>query len=179
MLEKRIGIFLSGGLDSRLLAGYAKKIADKTDIELISFTFGTKGGWQEKIAKKIAKRLNIENKFFEIPANSIANFAEEVVYKGDGDIRIRDTHFISQLNKVRNEVDTVLVGLFCSELYGETLSPKLLDITSKNELINYLFEAHDIKKISKFITNIFSKPFPIVSKSKLIEIFTKTIEEIP
>ncbi|KKN16845.1 hypothetical protein LCGC14_0971800 [marine sediment metagenome] len=71
--KEKIGIFLSGGLDSRLIAGFASKIAKKNDKELISFTFGTKGGRQEKIAKRIAKILNIENIFYEIPVDSIAN----------------------------------------------------------------------------------------------------------
>jgi asparagine synthase (glutamine-hydrolysing) len=80
--KDKIGIFLSGGVDSRLMAGFAQRVAERTGKELISFTFGTKGGWQGKIAMQVADKLGIENGFYEIPADMIANYAEEVVLKG-------------------------------------------------------------------------------------------------
>ena len=110
--KKKIGIFLSGGLDSRLIAGFANKISKEKSTELISFTFGTKNGRQEKIATKIASKLKIPNFFFEIPSDSIAKYAEEVVYKGDGLIGIRDAHFIAVMKEIKAEVDTILLGFF-------------------------------------------------------------------
>ncbi|MCK4821574.1 asparagine synthase, partial [bacterium] len=157
--KDKIGIFLSGGLDSRLIAAFAKRIADHTNKELISFTFGTKGGWQEKIAKQVAEKLEIENRFFEVPSDSIAKYAEEIVYKGDGQIRIRDAHFISGLDKVKKEVDTVLVGFFCSELFGDLLSEDVLNIFSKEEFLNYLFDSYKIAQNTKHLPEIFSEFF--------------------
>jgi asparagine synthase (glutamine-hydrolysing) len=177
--KKRIGIFLSGGLDSRLLAGFAKKISQNLDIELKSFTFGTKGGRQEKIAKKIAKILNIENTFYEIPSNSIAEYAEETVYNGDGLTRIRDAHFISLLKEFREEVDTVLLGFFCSELFGETLIRDLNVLSTKSDLANYLFKLYHLTKVSKYKTSIFSDNFSLISEKKIKDTFIKTLEDIP
>jgi len=127
-----VGLFLSGGIDSRILAGYCKELCERTSKRLIFYTIGVPGCIQDKIAKRVSAMLGVEYQFLEIPDTQISSYAYEIVINGDGHLRIRDAHFISQLNKVRNEVDTVLVGLFCSELYGETLSPKLLDITSKD-----------------------------------------------
>lgn len=174
--KDKIAIFLSGGLDSRLLAGFTKKIVEKTGKRLISFTFGTKGGWQEKIARRVAKKLKIENKFFEIPTDFIARYAKEIVYKSDGHIRIRDAHFISLLKEVRSEVDTVLLGFFCSELFGELLSPRIFNCASKEELINFLFNQY---KINYPINKIFSTNFPINIKETAEEDFLLTIKEIP
>jgi len=175
----KIGIFLSGGLDSRLIAGFAKKIADRMGKELISYTFGTKGGYQENIARQVADQLDIENKFYEIPADFIARFADEIVYNGDGLIRIRDAHFISLLDKVRREVDTVLVGLFGSELFGEVLSRKILNVHNDDEIITYLFDRYEVKQKTKYMPKIFSENLSKSLMEKVKNNFIRTIKEIP
>lgn len=176
--KSKIGIFLSGGLDSRLMAGFAKRTADKTNKKLISFTFGTRGGWQEKIAAQVASALQIENRFYEIPSDSIAKYAEEIVYKGDGHIRIRDAHFISLLRKVRSEVDTVLVGLFCSELFGEELFETILGVSTKDELIDYLFNFYRIKQIAEHIPGLFATTFGTDLEKRARANFTNILEVI-
>ena len=177
--KKKIGILLSGGLDSRLIACFAKKIAIKEGKELKSFTYGTRGGWQEKIAKKVSRKLKIENIFYEIPSDFIASYAEEIVYKGDGNIRIRDAHLFSYLRDIRTHVDLVLAGFICSELFGETLQDNILKILSKKELINYIYNNNDISKISRHIPFVFSKNFLKDTKNKVKENFISSINEIP
>ena len=176
--KDKIGIFLSGGLDSRLIAGFAKGIADRTNKELISFTFGSKGGWQEKIACQAADKLGIKNIFYEITSDSIAKYAEEVVYKGDGHIRIRDAHFVSLLKKVRRYVDTVLVGFFGSELFGEMLSKDILGVSTKAGLIDYLFNKYEVEQVAEHIPKIFSESFQNL-KEKVKGNFIETINSIP
>lgn len=177
--KDKIGIFLSGGLDSRLLAGFAKRIADRAGKELISFTFGTRGGWQEKIASKVAEELEIENRFYEIPDDMIANYAEEVVYKGDGHMRIRDAHFISLLDKIRSECKDVLVGFFCDTIFGTHLHEDILQISSKEEFVGYLFNKYKVKQIAEHIPTIFSKNFLDNLGGKVKENFTNTVMETP
>lgn len=174
--KDKLGVFLSGGLDSRLIAAFTKRIADKTGKELISFTLGTKGGLQEKIVKKICKRLKLNNIFFEIPSDTIAKFSKEVVYKSDGLIRIRDAHFIYHLKDIRKIVDTALIGLFCSELFGELLSPHILTIKSKIELINYIFRRYKTLDVN---LNTLFKAFPKNWKNNLKKEFLSTFDEIP
>jgi len=176
--KDKMGIFLSGGLDSRLMAGFAKRVADKKGKELVSFTFGTKKGWQEKIARQVADRLGIENEFYEIPADMVANYAEEVVYKGDGQIRVRDAHFISLLSKVRTQVDTVLVGLFCSELFGEHFPQGILGVPSKEELADYLFNRERYEQVAQHIPKMFSTELPIDLEKVRVN-FIDTVMEIP
>ena len=175
--KNKIGIFLSGGLDSRLIAGFAKKVADETGKDLISFTFGTKGGWQEKIAKKVSKKLKITNEFYETHSDSVEKFAEEIVYKGDGDISIEDAHFISHLRTIRSKVDIVLVGLFCSELFGETLGVNELKISSKRELINLLYNGYYSRYSSHSLP--FSNDFPLNIEEVIMKNLIHTVEEIP
>ena len=176
--KDKIGVFLSGGLDSRLITGFAKKIADRTNKELICFTFGTKGGWQEKIARQVADKLGIENRFYEIPSDFIAMYADEIVYKGDGHTRIRDAHFISLLDELRQEIDTVLVGLFGSELFGEVLSKDILNVCNSGEIITYLFDRYEVKQNTEHIPEIFSKNFRNDLKEKVKKNFIETVKAL-
>ena len=177
--KEKIGIFLSGGLDSRLMAGFAQKVALEMNKEIISFTFGTRGGRQIRIAKKIAKKLNIKNIFYEIKPDSISKHAEELVYKGDGQIRIRDAHFFSCLRQVRQNVDCVLVGFGCSELFGETINNDLSNLKSNKHLIDYIF-AHFKKDITlKHLPKIFSDYIKEkLDNSRIMYNFKKSVEEI-
>jgi len=177
--KDKIGVFLSGGLDSRLIAGFAKKIADRTGKELVSFTFGTKGGWQEKIARQVTDKLVIDNRFYEIPSDFIARYADEIIYKGDGHIRIRDAHFTSLLRKVRLEVDTVLVGGFCGTLFGAHLHKEILRISNKGELIGYLLSRHTIKQIAEHVPEMFSQKFRYDLERKVKRNYVEIVRSIP
>ncbi|MBA7517775.1 hypothetical protein ES705_09829 [subsurface metagenome] len=177
--HQKIGLMLSGGLDSRLLAIYTSKIAKKYNKELIFYTFGTKGGWQEKIADEISQKLNHKNYFYEISSESIKNYSEEVVYKGDGHIRIRDAHFISHINQLKEQVDVVLMGIFCSELFGEVLVENVNEFKSKAELIQKLFNIYSVKQKLKYLDKIFQEKYKIKdSLKKLHENFSNSIEQI-
>lgn len=177
--KNKIGLFLSGGVDSRLMAGFTQRVADKEGKELISFTFGTKGGRQEKIGRQVADRLGIDNKFYEIPADMVAKYAEEVVYKGDGQIPIRDATFISSLDKVKSECEYVMVGAGCDTFFGAHLPEGILRISSKDELAGYLFNKYMVRQIAAHMPAIFSVELPIYLKERVKENFTNTIKEIP
>lgn len=181
MMDKdKIGVFLSGGVDSRLLVGFAKMVAGRMGKEVISYTFGTEGCYQQKIALAVANELKIKNVFFEIPPNSIATYAEEVVYKGDGHIRIRDAHFISSLSKVRAEVDTTLMGIGCDTAFGANLSKGLLKISNKNDLLLYLLSRFRVKEVAEHIPHLFTDNFVknLDLEKEVMKEFLKSVREI-
>lgn len=116
--RKEVGVFLSGGLDSRILTAFACE----TGVNVKTFTFGSKNCKDQKIAQTVSQKLGVENIFLEIPADFIANFASKIVYQGDGLIRIRDCHFIALLEKVREIVDTVIMGTMGGDLFGYNIT---------------------------------------------------------
>ena len=177
--KQHIGIFLSGGIDSRIIAGYAKEIADRTNKHLYSFTFGTKNCIQKRTAYKIAKELNIEQNFYEIPSDTIAKYAQEVVYKGDGHLRIRDAHFIALLEAIQSKVDIVLAGWTADQIFGRHLKKKLFSIKSKAELVEYMFNMLKINPVfdnlSQILVNTFISDFELIAK----ESFKASVDGIP
>jgi len=134
----KIGVFLSGGLDSRALAAFASR----SNVEVIAFTFGPKNSFEQRIARKVAERLKIKHICREIPSDFIAKYAEEIVYRGDGLVRIRDCHFIALLDEVRSMVDLVLLGTFGGELFGSKITKTIKNFKSKKDVINYLYKKN-------------------------------------
>jgi len=138
MLDREnVGIFLSGGLDSRVITAFASQ----TKSHVVTFTFGVKNCEEQKIASEVSERLGLENIFYEIPSNFISEFASEIVYRGDGLIRLRDCHFIAFLDEIRRKVKTVLLGTFGGDLSCRPegrLSGKFVNLKNREEVINFL-----------------------------------------
>jgi len=175
----RVGILLSGGVDSRLMAGYVKRIADREGRDLVSFTFGTRGGWQQRIAHEVADALGIENRFHEIRSDCVAKYAEEVVYKGDGHMRIRDAHFVALLGEVRAEVEYVLVGFLCDTVFGAHLDKSVLRVSGREQLADYLFKKYRVEQVAKYVESVFSEDFLAGIRETARRNFANTVLEIP
>lgn len=171
--REKVGVFLSGGLDSRLIAAFASK----TGTPIVTFTFGVKGCVQQKIAKEVAERLGVQNTFFEIPSDSIARYAKGIVHKGDGLVRIRDCHFISMLEMIRKKVNTILLGMAGGELFGQTLPPEIFSLKEKGELVNYLFQRKTLASSEEF-RKVFLISFYNKVKDEVSRNFYQTLEEI-
>jgi len=117
--KKDIGLFVSGGLDSRYIAACVKELG----IQATAFSFGTKNGLQYKIIRRLMERLGLEYHFFELDGDFIHELANDIVRKGDGSMRVRDCHFIGQLERIKNDfdIDVMLTGHFGGELFGQML----------------------------------------------------------
>jgi asparagine synthase (glutamine-hydrolysing) len=177
----RIGIFLSGGLDSRTIAAFVSE----TKTPAVTFTFGVRGCEEEKVASEVSEILGMEHHFLEIPSSFISENAQYIAYAGDGQIRIRDSHFLSLLRKVQDYVNTVLLGTFGGDLTCRPegrLSGKLLRSKTRKQVIDFLFNYYtsvvsNVIPISEH-KRVFSKEFFERIKDKAEEQFNLTFENI-
>lgn len=167
--KNEIGIFLSGGLDGRLITGFAAR----TNVDVITFTFGHKKCRQKIIAKRVADRLGVENIFLEIPSDFISKHAEEIVCNGDGLIRIRDCHFISLLEEVKKKVSTILMGTFDSIFRGREW---VQNVKNREALINYIIQKKG--NMSRYEA-VFSTEFIKNTKSKMLQNVKEIVDDIP
>lgn len=177
--REEVGIFLSGGLDSRIIAAFASE----TETPIITLTFGVKNCTEKQIASEVAERLGLENIFYEIPSDFIANYAKQIVYRGDGLVRIRDCHFIALLNEVRKRIQTVLLGTFGGDLaWPPSLTEKLLGLKKREAIISHLFRFYTstlsnvlpIKEHRRAFTDAFFKE----TKGVVERNFVRTFDEI-
>jgi asparagine synthase (glutamine-hydrolysing) len=178
---EKVGIFLSGGLDSRVLAAFA----GETKTPVVTYTFGVKGCEEEEIASEVSQILGLEHHFFEIPSNFISENAWKIVYAGDGLIRIRDSHFVSLLQQVQEQVSTVLLGTFGGDLTCRPegrLSEKLLRSRTREQVINFILNYYTriVSNVIPFSEHekVFTEAFFERTRGKAEEEFFRTFDEI-
>lgn len=131
--KERIGVMLSGGIDSRIITAFACQ----TGAEVITYTAGIKGCLDGRIARQVAHKLGVESKFFETSPDFVRNYAEDIIYRGDGMIGIRDCSFMSLLKEIRKGANVVLVGSGSDTVFGH-FSKELSESLDKKEALDHL-----------------------------------------
>ena len=135
--SQKVGIFLSGGLDSRLLFG----VLLKKNIDFLAITYDTNppGGVNPDISKNISARFGIKNIIADFPYD-IADFPDlikESVWITDG---LTPWHFFYNmnfdLNHLHKHVDVVINNPRQGEFFGEDLTTN--ELTSPLEPVEIL-----------------------------------------
>lgn len=135
--SQKIGIFLSGGLDSRLLFG----VLVRKQVDFLTITYDTNppGGINPAISKTISERFGIENIAVEFPHDiaSSPELIKESVWITDG---LTPWHFFYNmnfdLNHLHRHVDVIINNPRQGELFGEDLS--INELTSPLEPLEIL-----------------------------------------
>ncbi|NIO36482.1 hypothetical protein GTO27_02140 [Candidatus Bathyarchaeota archaeon] len=110
----RMGVNLSGGLDSRAIVAMMAKHHNP----IHTFTYGVKRGDEAKIAEKVAESLGTTHRFFALEQNFLADDAELGVRLTDGMSNCRHFQWIGLLRQMAEDVDIVFHGLGMDILLG-------------------------------------------------------------
>lgn len=121
--SQKVGIFLSGGLDSRLLFG----VLVKKNIDFLAITYDTNppGGVNPAISERISARFGIENIVADFPYDIIdmPDLIKESVWITDG---LTPWHFFYNmnfdLNHLHKQVDVIINNPRQGEFFGEDFS---------------------------------------------------------
>jgi len=153
-LEK-IGLFLSGGIDSRLLlAAIDKDLFDR----VYAFTYCYHEDCSDKlIAEEIASELDINWKFYKINPNALRDYWKEAITVTDGMIVFHHTH---GLHNIYEEIsttirpDAVLTGYAGEILHGGYIHRNFLRVKNEDEIvhevlrkINTVFQFTELPKL--------------------------------
>ncbi|MEG1311608.1 MAG: asparagine synthase C-terminal domain-containing protein, partial [Romboutsia sp.] len=112
-----IGIFLSGGIDSAIVASIASKI--NPDIKSFSIGFGVQGYDELEVAKKTANSLGIENIAITVSQEEYIKALPEVFYHLDDPVADPSEVGIYFLSKeAKKYVTVILSGEGADELFG-------------------------------------------------------------
>lgn len=114
-----VGILLSGGLDSSLIAALAK--VNTPNVQ--TFTVGYEHSWDERpFAEKVAEHIGSDHKAIELDPMEINNRIEEVVLTFDDvstlDPGILSNYLIAEKIRENSNVKVLLVGEGADELFG-------------------------------------------------------------
>ena len=104
--EEGVGVLLSGGLDSRVLAAAA---SSRHRIKAI--TFGEPDTEDVKIADRVARSLGVEHHTFRIGPDQLPGRAESIVQKTDGAFNLHHAFAVGTYDKIRNQTRIALSGM--------------------------------------------------------------------
>ncbi|WP_243129652.1 asparagine synthase (glutamine-hydrolyzing), partial [Clostridium sp. HBUAS56017] len=157
--DVEVGTFLSGGVDSSIIA----TIASKKNPKIKSFTVGfdVEGYDEIDVAKKTSEELNIENTYIKVGENDYINAIKDVVYKFDdpvADPSAVGLYFLSK--EASKHVKVVLSGEGSDELFAG------YNIYKEYYPLKKVFKLPKI--IKKFINFIAKKLPNIVGKNFLL-----------
>ena len=112
--KDQIGVHLSGGKDTRLIAALARSLG----IEITGITFSDPGDVDEIIARKVAKCLGIPHKICTVTTDNYSpEVMSEIVQDTDGLISFQSLLFEHIFNKkLANDFDVVLSWRLMSEI---------------------------------------------------------------
>jgi len=162
-----VGVFLSGGIDSSLIAYYAKAL--NSNIQSFTIKMENDSYDESKYAELVAKKLNIKNNVAEFNNAEIIKSLDVIENKMDeplGDPSILPTYLLSQFTK--NHVKVALSGdgadeLFCGyapfkslkylkylklfpKFFGKYLHSTMDCIPSKDNYMSYHFILKNVSK---------------------------------
>jgi len=112
--KKRVGILLSGGMDSRMVAGaldYLIKNNNLPGIKVTALTWGNDNTRDVVYAKEIASRLGWKWKQYKVTAQKLWDNIHETAINGCNYSPI-DLHGIPQIRNDNKDIEVILAGSY-------------------------------------------------------------------
>ncbi len=148
--NKKVGILLSGGMDSRMVAGALDYLIKKnilSGIKVTCLTWGNNGTRDVMYAKEIAKRLNWDWKHYTVTSNDLIKNIKETSIHGCEYSPIH-LHAIPQIRD-DNNLDLILAGSYGDSIgraeYSGVKVKFIKHLYSKIENTGGLFKSTQFK----------------------------------
>lgn len=135
---QRVGLYLSGGLDSRLIAGALAKF--RPDFHTI--TYGAKDARDVLLAKRIATTVGSQHTFCEFPDGKwVLKYLDLHFDLTEGQHSWIHSHGMSTLGQARDLFDVNLTGLSVDTLLGSSLwDPLIFEAPDELAFFSRFFE---------------------------------------
>jgi asparagine synthase (glutamine-hydrolysing) len=155
----RKGIFLSGGLDSRIVAASVANARGHAH----AYTFGDPGTREVRFAKELARRTKFPHEVLPFPKNYLSKIIRDVVARTECATPFFHTASIAFHDTIVRNTDAILVG-FGGSLSGSQLKRSFLSLSRRPDVARKIFSgklcasSEDIAKI--FQPAFFGKHWP-------------------
>lgn len=128
----KIGISLTGGLDSRMIVA----CRPGTQPDPVCYTFSGKTGktFDDRLAREVAKTCGLKHKLLRLDSDffsNFANYADRTIYVTDGYFGVTGAHEIYLNNKARQLSPVRLTGNFGSEILRGVSTFQRLGLTAE------------------------------------------------
>jgi len=158
MYDKRhIGEFLSGGLDSRTLAG----LAPLHEGHFHTFSRGPRRCWDVRFGEMVARRVGSQHHFLELSPDFLLKVGRKGIWLTDGLMTVNDIYMLGIIDQVKPYVDIVFLGNgYCDGILGGiALNDRFLRVSSMEEAAMLFFDHNGNYVPQSIQTRVFSKSF--------------------
>ena len=170
---RRIGIFLSGGYDSRSVAASIRK----HHLPIPAFTFGQANSRDVRFAALLAQRLGLEHTVLTGGGPYLYPHCHSIVWRTEGMIPFANTTSIRYHSLMKQKMDIILTG-FLAEFGGSHTWPKLLLARTRREGIEAIFDRFLARRLP-VVRRLFKPNFFVRAWEGLRVRFERSFEEIP
>lgn len=174
--RKPKGIYLSGGLDSRTIAGTISQLGYK----IPTFTFGRVGCDDQKGAELISKTLGMENHFFEVSPDYLRYWSRTGVWLTEGMTRAA-FHSLEFLPQIRKNVSILFNGFGGNNFMGH-LSFGLLEFALVKKSKNWIrrfFHRMNEPFSEDLLSKLFVPQYYSQIETKAFEAFADSVANLP
>jgi asparagine synthase (glutamine-hydrolysing) len=133
--QQRIGIFLSGGYDSRSLAASIQN----HHLPLTAFTFGDQDSRDMRYGSLLAHRLGFEHHSIATQGHPLYSSCRSVVWRTEGMSSFAHCTSIYHHKAIKEKMDIILLGLL-GEFGGSHTWPRLLLARSRAAAMEAIFQ---------------------------------------
>ncbi|HEX5135436.1 MAG TPA: asparagine synthase-related protein [Planctomycetota bacterium] len=169
----RIGIFLSGGYDSRAVAAAIRR----HHLPIPAFTFGAPDSRDMRYAKMLSERLGFVHHGVPDPSPYLAPHCASIVWRTDGLGSFANATSINHHDFLKQHVDVILLG-FLAEYNGSHTWPRLLLARSAEAAREAVFARYALRGAAG-ARRIFRRAFFDQAFGALRERFLKSFTDVP
>lgn len=131
--HQRVGVLLSGGLDSRALAGMARRL--RPADALLTWTSGHAHADDVRFAKQMARVIRSRHASVTIPETFLQDYGSDYSWLLDGMVSTHGSHRACLVPFVANRLDVLIIGYLGDHISGGTPLDKVLPLRTLDELI--------------------------------------------
>jgi asparagine synthase (glutamine-hydrolysing) len=168
------GLYLSGGVDSRLLTG----LVDHRYFPFHTFTRGTPGCHDARLGQKVSDQIGSTHHFVEIPPDYLIHRAKRGVWLTDGLMTCVDFYVLSNIEKVREHVDVVWFGLMSAGLSGMRSTGAVLGLDDR-QLAQKIYAMRAVYVQDGMQPQLFTEQFHQRVKGVALRNVQQIVRDIP
>lgn len=150
----KIGVLLSGGLDSRTIMASI----DKSHYPMHTFTYGKMNCNDAKFAKMISDKLGTIHHYYELKPEDFITHVENVVYMTEGMLNVFYSNFLlsDTLENMSGYTDVVLHGWIGDSTMGDFLNLEhLINVQDDINIFKRLYEPLSVDLKDLFNENYY------------------------
>lgn len=149
-----LGVMLTGGLDSRTILGM---LADSSDIDLRTITFGIPDCDDELAARAMAQALHVPHTFIPLPHDYLADQAARGVRITDGQKSVVHFNMIGAIDRVTEESRTLYKGFLGGTMHGDGVTHDRLAPVREEVWFEHVFQVHNCVFAERDLPNVYTE----------------------